>query len=148
MPRRSSEYKRRAAVQETMCAGKTVFETINFFNLPRSTVYETVKRNHEDLTSKEGPGEDILSSPGPGAWKKAPGDTSSFLSSVFLQSLFFLSCFLLWRVVVGGGRLEGPSTCLSKTEHPPMLPRKLRSCVRLVSTWCGPRSSGLLTRQT
>lgn len=42
--RSTSEYNRRAAVIESVRAGKTPSEIIKFFGYPRSTVYDIVQR--------------------------------------------------------------------------------------------------------
>ncbi|XP_076621600.1 LOW QUALITY PROTEIN: uncharacterized protein LOC143342004 [Colletes latitarsis] len=40
----SAEYNRRAAIIESLCAGRTPVEIIKFFGYPRSTVYDVAKR--------------------------------------------------------------------------------------------------------
>ena len=72
MPRRSSEYKRRAAVQEALRAGKTRMEIVEFLKVPKSTVYDIAKRYYDDLASQDGPDEDKTASPARKKRSEAP----------------------------------------------------------------------------
>lgn len=50
----STEYNRRAAIIESVRAGRSVTEIIRFFGYPRSTVYDVVARFNESVNSNEG----------------------------------------------------------------------------------------------
>ena len=84
MPRRSSEYKRRAAVHEALRAGKTPKEIIEFLKMPKSTVYEIAKKFNNDLASQKGPDESKVLSP---ARKKRLVASNRKRSPEFLQRL-------------------------------------------------------------
>ncbi|XP_011707025.1 PREDICTED: uncharacterized protein LOC105462195 [Wasmannia auropunctata] len=50
----SAEYSRRAAIVESVRAGRSVTETIRFFGYPRSTVYDVIAKYHESEKSNKG----------------------------------------------------------------------------------------------
>jgi hypothetical protein len=50
----SLEYNRRAAIVESLRAGRTPTEIIRFFGYPRSTVYDIAKRHAVSEESEEG----------------------------------------------------------------------------------------------
>lgn len=50
----SAEYNRRAAIIESLRAGRTPVEIIQFFGYPRSTVYDVAKRYAASEESEEG----------------------------------------------------------------------------------------------
>lgn len=54
MLRQSEEYNRRAAIIESVRAGRSATEIISFFGYPRSTVYDVVAKYKESEKSEEG----------------------------------------------------------------------------------------------
>ena len=50
----STEYNRRAAIIESIRAGRLATEIIRFFGYPRSTVYDVFAKYHESEKSSEG----------------------------------------------------------------------------------------------
>ena len=54
MIRTSAEYNRRAAIIESLRAGRSATEIIRFFGYPRSTVYDVVAKYNASEKSEEG----------------------------------------------------------------------------------------------